>query len=322
MVQKDKPVGAMVIRKKFDMDLVQHSVDNGSDFIDGKTVEDIKISNENAKVILDDKSEIYSKLVVGADGVWSTVAKKTGLLKKKRYTGICVLQEFNVDEDILDSFFGKNRMCSIHLKFRNMPGYGWVFPKKQHLNIGIVNLVPDSNISKTKKNLLDVYLDYIKTLKETKVIPKDLKLDRFKGGAFPVGPLEKTYANNTVIVGDAAGLINPITGEGIYYAMSSGEIAANVITKSLEANDTSEKFLSKYQKNWKKDFGRDIEILLGSTKNMTMNTEKFVKLSSKDQKLANIAIGIMNGEYSIREYKWKLIRRYLYVSFKDLFNKS
>ena len=128
--------------------------------------------------------------------------------------------------------------------------------------------------------------------------------------------------NNTIIVGDAAGLINPITGEGIYYAMSSGKIAAEVICESLETDDTSEKFLSKYQKNWRKDFGRDIEILLRSTKNMTMKTEKFVKLASKDEKLANIAIGMINGGYSIREYKWKLIRRYIYVSFKDIFIKS
>ena len=311
----------MVIRKKFDMGLVQLAVDTGADFIDGRTVEDIKISKEKTKIILDDKTEVDSEIVVGADGVWSIVAKKSGLEHTQRKTGMCVVQEYNVGEEIIDRLFGKERMCYTHLEFRNIPGYGWVFPKKQHLNIGIVKLSPDINISKTKTNLLNIYRDYIKTLKKTRVIPENLEIGRCKGSAVPVAPLEKTYTNRVIVVGDAGGLINPISGEGIYYAMSSGKIAAQVISKSLEADDASEKFLSKYQENWKKDFGKDIETLLRSTKNMRNQTEKFLKLASRDAKLADIALGILHGGISIREYRWKLIRRYLYVIFKELFSK-
>ena len=81
------------------------------------------------------------------------------------------------------------------------------------------------------------------------MIPKNLKLNKIKGGALPIYPLEKTYSNRVVLVGDAGGFVNPITGEGIYYAIHSGSLAAEVIAESLSNNDTSETFLSRYQKS-------------------------------------------------------------------------
>jgi geranylgeranyl reductase family protein len=307
--KKNDPIAAMVLREKFDSGLAQLAIDSGADFIDGKTVKDVKISK--------DKTEVDSKIVVGADGVWSIVAKKTGLSPPKKYLGICILNEYDLGEDTINSYFGEEKMCHIHLNFQGIIGYGWVFPKKQHLNIGIGKISPDTHISKTKIDLLTIYKNYIKTLKKTKIIPKNLEIGKCKGGTLHIGPLEKTYADRVILCGDASGFLNPLTGEGIYYAMSSGEIAAGVITKALEVSDTSEIFLSKYQKNWKKDFGKDIESLLGSSKSMGGNIEKFVRLASKNEKLADIAIGVLQGGLSIQDYNLELIVRYLFASFKD-----
>jgi geranylgeranyl reductase family protein len=315
--KKNDPVAAMVLREKFDSGLAQLAIDSGADFIDGKTVKDVKISKEKARIILDDKTEVDSEIVVGADGVWSIVAKKTGLSPPKKYLGICIMHEYDLGEDTINSYFGEEKMCHIHLNFQGIIGYGWVFPKKQHLNIGVGKISPDTHISKTKMDLLTIYKNYIKTLKKTKIIPKNLEIGKCKGGALHIGPLEKTYADRVIICGDASGFLNPLTGEGIYYAMSSGEIAAGVITKALEVSDTSEIFLSMYQKNWKKDFGKDIESLIGSSSSMGGNLEKFVRLASKNEKLADIAIGVLQGRLSIQDYNLELIVRYLFASFKD-----
>jgi flavin-dependent dehydrogenase len=171
-------------------------------------------------------------------------------------------------------------------------------------------------------NLLNIYKDYFNFLKKTSVIPNDLKMGQCKGGALPLAPLEKTYGNRVILVGDAAGFINPVSGEGIYYAMSSGEIAAKIICESLNINDTSEKFLSKYQKNWKKDFGKDIDVFLGAAISVNEDDDKFIRLASKDEKFAEIALSILHGSISVNEYKWKFIRRYLYVTLKYLFSKD
>ena len=101
MIKKQEPFGAMVLREKFDYGLVKLAVDSGAKFVDGKTVEDIKISKEKARVLFDDDTEVDSKIVVGADGIWSTVAKKTNLATITGNTGMCVFEEYKLDENIL-----------------------------------------------------------------------------------------------------------------------------------------------------------------------------------------------------------------------------
>lgn len=316
-LQKKEPIAAMVLREKFDYGLVKLAIESGADFIDGKTVEDIIISKDKARIILDDKTEINSEIIVGADGIRSIVAKKAGLAPKKKKMGVCVFQEYKVDKKTIDKFFGNERMCHIHMGFQNIFGYGWVFPKKEHINIGIASVSSDY-----KMNLLNIYKNYFNILKKDGVIPKNLKMGRCKGGILPVSPLEKTYSEKILLIGDAAGFINPASGEGIYFAMSSGEIAAKFICEALEKGDTSEKNLSKYEKIWKNDFGKDIDMLLGSAKNVGKDVDKFVRLASKDKKLADITLSILHGSLSIHEYKLQLICRYIYASLKDLFSIS
>jgi len=261
--------------------------------------------------------------VIGADGVWSTVAKKTGLLNIKRWLAVCVLKEYKLDKETVDKYFGKNRCGHLYAKFKNIVGYGWIFPKKEHINIGIGSLIKRADNSKIKVNLLEFFNIFIDSLKKQKMIPENLKTDKIKGGALPLYPLEKTYCNRTILVGDAAGVINPLTGEGIYYAMSSGKIAADVVTKALEIEDTSEKFLSNYQKKWRKDFGEDLD-LLSSSMNVKRNqdTERYFKIASKDRKLTELLIRILTGQISIKENKYKVAKRLLYATMKSPFYRD
>jgi len=320
VIEKNDPFVGMVIRKKFDNELVKIAVDSGADFIGGKAVEDIEISGDEAKLILDDKKEIHSELVIGADGPWSILAKKSGLIPQAgRRIAICVLKEYKVGEKIINQFFDERKICHMHLKFQGTFGYGWVFPKKQHLNIGVGNVISYTKYSKTKINLSHAYREYLNFLKKNKMIPDGLEAGNCKGGALHIGPLEKTYSNRVLICGDAAGFINSLTGEGIYYAMSSGEIAANVAAESIKAGDTSEKFLSIYQKKWKNDFGKDLDEFLRMHMYVGKNMEKFVRFASKDKKLADVALGILHGELGVRDHKMELTYRVLINSFKDVF---
>lgn len=321
-MEEDKPIVAMALRKNFDYKLVKLAVKNGAVLEDGKTVEDTKILKDKVKIFLDDGSSIDSEILVGADGVWSTVAKKMGLRQKNIKIGICVLQEYKLDEETLDRFFGKSRFCYTHTRFQDLDGYGWVFPKKEHLNIGVGEILTHRG-SSTKNNLLKVYEEYIKTLKKDKIIPENIKVEKCKGGALPVVPLEKTYCDRVILVGDAAGFINPISGEGIYYAMSSGEIAASIISEALEKGKTNEQFLSKYQKAWKKDFGKDLNLLYQTVKKRGINSnEKLFRVASNDKKLSELLIKVVMGQLSLQKYKWKIIRRYLYALIKNKFSQK
>jgi len=318
-VGKDEPISAMVLRKKFDYGLVKIAIASGTTFIDRKRVENIKIFNDKARIYLNDNSYFESQFVIGADGIWSTIAKKTGLSQKCIDFGMCVFQEYPITSESLDRCIGEKRSCHIHLGVEDIFGYGWVFPKKNHVSIGICELKSKVNRSKCKTNLKEVYRIYFNLLKENKILPNDLKIGRLKGGALPLCPLKKTYLDRVLLCGDAGGFINPVSGEGIYYAMSSGKIAAGVIANALDTGKTDEKFLSQYQKIWKKDFGKDIKMFLISSKKKLKINEKFLKIINNDKKISDMILGILYGNYSIHKIKWKLISRFLYAYFKDLF---
>lgn len=316
----NKPIVAMILRQKFDHGLLKIAEDSGTNVNEGRKLVDIKISDDIVKVIMDNGNIIDTDIVIGADGVWSTVAKKIGL-HNARWIAVCVLKEYKLNEATVDEYFGKNRCGHLYARFKNILGYGWIFPKKEHLNIGIGSIIKRGDNPNIKVNLLESFKSFKDTLKKQKLIPPNLKIDKVKGGALPVYPIKKTFSNRAILIGDAAGVINPITGEGIYYAMSSGEIAANVVSKALETEDLSDTFLSNYQTNWKKDFGEDLDMLSESLEvKRKGSTENYFKIASKDKKLTELLIRIMTGQISIKKNKWKIARRLVLGSIKSPFS--
>jgi len=322
--EADEPFTSTVLRSKFDFGLVKKAIEKGVDFIDGKKVTDLKILNDKAITIIEGNSKIDSKIIIGADGVWSTVAKKMGLRKKNNPRGLSVYNEYELDEEIMNKYFGESRLGYTHSKFQNLIGYGWVFPKKRHINIGIGEIIYDPLKTKKASDLKKYYKDYLNLLKKQKIVPENIQIGELKGGALPLYPLEKTYCDRTILVGDAGGFINCHSGEGIYYAMSSGEIAAMSIERALTKGDTSGRCLSYYQKSWKKDFGRDLKIInyVSKRQRTPSMSEKNFRLMNQDEKFKKLMMGLLTGNLNLNENKWKILRRYIYCLLKDKVTKN
>lgn len=310
-IKKTSPILATVLRSVFDKYLVDLSVNHGAIFQDEVLVKDVIIHSDHVQIILKDGTDINTKLVIGADGMYSIVAKKTGLaIEKKKYSGICVLKEYKFSSPTIEKYFTKKRICQIHSKFQGIKGYGWVFPKKQHVNIGIVSY--DLYLSTNKKiNGNTLFVDYLNYLQDNEIIPRIHNQTSITGGVLPIKPLPKTYSDRILLVGDAAGLINPISGEGIHYAMVSGEIAGRIASESIEKNDFSSKFLSKYQKEWQKDFGKDIKIFLRSKNQWGKRGNKIIHFMNKDPEFAELIFLILVGKESVYDLRWKIMKKYL-----------
>ncbi len=317
-VPTNTPLVAMILRKKFDYGLVKLAIENGTTFFDKKAVREINILENKVISKTSDGSKIESQIVIGADGVWSTIAKQCLLRSINNNMGLCLFQEFPIRTNTLDEFYTEKRVIHVYIKLQGVVGYGWVFPKKKHINIGICEFESYKDKPSKMKNLKNTYIDFIEILKNDEIIPKNIVIDKCKGAFLPLKPLPKTYANRVILCGDAAGLINPATGEGIHYAMSSGQIGSDIIINALEKGNTSAKFLSKYESAWKKDFGKDIKIFLRAKNGFRKKGSNLIKIVSKDKKITEIAIGVTTGNISVSECKFKLIRRFLYLYFKEL----
>ena len=319
---REKPLLATVIRKDFDDGLVKLAVNAGAMFLNSKTVKDVTTQKDKAVLLLDDNEKIEAKIVLGCDGMRSIVAEKTNLCKKMDDICICVVQEQPMSTQQLQKYFTDKKIVHLFIKTQGIAGYGWIFPKKKHINIGMGQFESAVDSSKARPNLKKSYKKYVELLKEKKMLPKDFPIENVKGGTLPVFPLKKTYSDRVLICGDAAGFVNSITGEGIYYAMASGEMAANVALESLDSDDMSSEFLSKYQDLWYDKFGKDLKLLGRFNKMWGDDSERFVRLLSKDLKFAKLIVGITGGRISLSRYRTKIIIRYIYVLIKDFFSKK
>jgi len=165
-LSKEQPIIALASRKEFDHGLVKIAIDSGTHFMDCKKVQDLRINDDKAQIVLQDGSKLESKIIVGADGIPSTIAKKSGLAPQGKMVNVCIFQEYKVGEKIMDEYSTKKRLSHIHLQYNGIPGYAWIFPKKDRFNIGVGESMPYKKHSTRKVRLIDVYTSYFKLLKK------------------------------------------------------------------------------------------------------------------------------------------------------------
>jgi geranylgeranyl reductase family protein len=319
---RDKPFLMMVLRKDFDYGLLSLAKEAGAVFQGGKSVVDVVVQKEKVSVMLEDGQTMETQVVIGCDGMHSVVAEKTNLCKKPEVLCVSLTQEQPMTSRQLTTFFTKKHQIYLFIKVYGIAGYAWVFPKKNCVNIGVGEFQSAVSKARPKIPLKETYEALISILKEKKLLPAEFPIENLKGATLPIFPLENTYSDRVLLCGDAAGFINPITGEGIYYAMVSGYIAAGVITDGLKADDLSRRFLSRYQTLWNNDFGRDLKALGRFNNQWGKDSEKIVRLMERDKKFARLIIGVTGGQISFRKYRTALVIRYIYASFKNLFKKK
>ncbi|MEM4258031.1 MAG: FAD-dependent monooxygenase [Candidatus Thermoplasmatota archaeon] len=319
-VEKERPFLATVLRSTFDYGLLRLAQQSGATVFEGKKVTDVQMSPDHVSIILSDETTIQSQVVIGADGVWSIVAQKTGLHSDSYRFGLSMVNEYELGSHVIDQLCTPQRRGHLFLKVGGIAGYGWVFPKKNHINLGIGVTNASRQTQNNKINLKNVYLQFFHLLQEQNIIPADLDPGDIKGAALPSQPRKKTYAHRVLLCGDAAGLINPLTGEGIDYAMISGKLAAEVIAQAVKQHTFSERFLSEYQRRWKQRFGKDIDLLVRLSKRWGTQSENVIKYVSQDAKMSELLFDIATGNKSINALKWKLVRRYLLLRTKNIFS--
>ena len=254
------PVGYLVLRTKFDNFLKNLAVTKGVEVLEGNAVENLLISETEAKVLLRDGTSYTGDIVIGADGARSIIAKRSQISGKSPSLskGVCVVNEFEVPTEDINEIYGDKRPTHYFYGFEGVIGYSWVFPKKHHVNIGI------GGPSNAGREIGQVFPKFLKFLQEKSMLPASIREDsKFKAAIIPPSTalyLNQSYANRVLLAGDALGVVSSISGEGIYQSMASGEDAARTANEALAEKKFDAQFLSRYEKIWKKDLGGELRM--------------------------------------------------------------
>ncbi len=245
----EKPPGFVCRREVLDNMLFQNAKKLATKTIEKFIATDI--IKENGKVVgvkgnLNGKETTFlAKIFVGADGAGGISARKLGSLNTDEKHQAAAIRAY------YDNVDGMIDQIELHFIDGVLPGYFWIFPlPDKSANVGIGMLVAD--MKKKKVNLQKLMEEVITNHPVFKSrFAKAKRTSDVKSWILPLAsatPKLKIYGDGYVLLGDAASLIDPFTGEGIGNALTSGQISAEIINEAFEKNDFSEAVLSKYPK--------------------------------------------------------------------------
>ncbi len=254
--------GLVRTRLDFDQRLAQRATRAGAKLIEGVNVTGPVIDERTGRIIgvtarpaggrRADSSDAgaervyHGRLVIAADGNSSRLSVSMGLRKRDdRPIGVAVRAYYTSprhEDDYLESWL------DLWDGDRQLPGYGWIFGMGDGTsNVGLGLLNTSTAFGNTDYHAL--LHRWLAGMPPEWGFTEDNRVGPVRGAALPMA-FNRTphYSRGLVLVGDAAGMVNPFNGEGIAYAMESGELAARIVTQALAAPTWpgAEKVLNSY----------------------------------------------------------------------------
>jgi geranylgeranyl reductase family protein len=213
VVTRSEPIIHMTMRADLDCLLAREAGTAGAEIVESCPVRHVTVREQFVEISAD-RGNFRAKFVIAADGVHSATAKAAGWPDLPALAPALEYEVHLAEKDF--ERFGKIP----RFDFNSIEaGYAWVFPKRAHLSVGILC---------TRRVSADLHarlMDYLERLGITKI----QKIERH-GYLIPLVPRRGALARGRVLlVGDAAGLVDPVTAEGISYAVRSGQLAATAL---------------------------------------------------------------------------------------------
>ncbi|MHA2308325.1 MAG: geranylgeranyl reductase family protein [Candidatus Heimdallarchaeaceae archaeon] len=242
-------------REILDEKIARAAVKEGAELREEFNVKSVKFSEKKkewtVKAFDKETGDIKAKVLVAADGAVSKIARSVGIIDSPP-DAVC--SSVYVEAGTHD--FEEDGVC-IYTRFL-VPGYAAIFKEADDDLVFCCYIIP-GGFAKTK----DLQSMHINLLQGDPYVVRAMgpkaKIEKIKSAPLRLGGVKKSYSDHFLVVGDAAGHIDPLTGEGIQYSMDAGEIAAKVLEEAFKQDDFSIGILKKYQKLWMKSFGKDFK---------------------------------------------------------------
>jgi len=274
----DDDAAHLTDRAEFDYALVQNAISKGAELKQNSKVTNIKKEHSQFIVQGDDFSA-RSKYLLCADGVNGTSATLLGLRDKwnNDEVELCIestITNYEPPPSPLNFYFGGVKR-----------GYAWFFDKGNHASIGT------GTVLKSASNLRRLFDSFVKHSGYTSSA-ENLKINAWLIPA--TGGLSRDFAKgNALLLGDAAGLVDPFLGEGISYAIQSGKIAAYCIANNNPGD---------YRKRIEEEITNDFKYARILVRIVKLDPKRSVKLLAKDNGIARDYAKIVSGDSTYREF--------------------
>jgi flavin-dependent dehydrogenase len=310
----EESVGVVVKRDMLDSFLAKRAEKEGANLWPSSGVTDVAESESSVRVATSQGSEEGRTMIV-AEGATSRSARQLfgDYPKGQLAMGVATNVSFANDTGnaIEIHLIGTP---TAHLSLRTgFPLNGWMFPHARGANIGAVGL------GAMKDQLLNS-VEMIKKYSEAR-FGEILSADQICAHPIPIAPRKILHSRRCLAVGDAAGLANPITGEGMTYAFTSGELAATAVKATIEQGSAHSAF-KEYEAQCRTTMIKDLRaaaILSPVLHRLVgvVDTRKFLENFHGEKELVKACMAIAQGQAG-----WQLLAKLAVPRFPRLFFSS
>lgn len=282
-----QPIMYTVMREKFDHALVERAQEAGADILQGLEVYSIEVSSLGVEVSTA-RGSFRSEFVAGADGARSRISKAMAIAKHNAHI-VGLETEVRVPREELARWQSRIGVDIGRLG----RGYGWVFPKASHLSVGFACPIEEA---KGLRRVFHEYLDSLRLGQYTIV--------RRAAGLVPVCVGQPIVARGRVLlVGDAAGLADPVTGEGLHSAILSAQLGAASIERALTRGDVT---LDDYSAAVAATIVPQMKVAFLFSKALSHVPAKIFGVLNRDERLWKACCNMLRGETDYVTIKKKI----------------
>ena len=282
-----EPLAYMTQRCRLDAYLAEQAAAAGVDFRDGVSVRGVELTN-GAAVVQTSGDTYRARTLVGADGANGVVARAVGLAP---LAGAAIALEANIPAtDRLMAEWER----AIALDFGGIPGgYGWLFPKGDHLNVGVGGWRWVGPTLRPRLSALCRFLEL-----------DESKLWGLRGHHLPMRRAgARLWRGPALLAGDAAGLVDPLSGEGIDAAFVSGRLAANTIGPYLAGEVTD---LAAYEAAVERELAPNLEVSHKLQAVFQRMPRPCVAIMRRSDRFWGVLCNLIRGETSYAEVRQRL----------------
>lgn len=290
-VHKDHNISSLVSRSVFDTFLLKKTKETGIKVHTGEKVLSCTEKSEFVEVIT--KQQTYqAKFVIVAEGAHGLIKTCVRPADTRKEYWVSVVAEIPAEEREIEERLGKTVELQLGVA---SGGYGWIFPHKTYYSIGIGGVAKDFSHPKA-------------------TMVKFLKNNNFNGDyelyghKIPIGGVKRRITGSRVLlIGDAAGFVDAFSGEGLAYAIRSGQLAANVIAEvSQQKGKLTD--LHKYESICRKEFGTHLKYSLIFSRLIHSFPERSFKTFINNREILDKYLEVVDYTIDYKEYlRWAVL---------------
>jgi geranylgeranyl reductase family protein len=290
-VHKDHRVSALVSRSIFDNFLLEKAKETGIEIHTGEKALRCREMSDFIEVDTE-KGTYQAKFAIIAEGAQGLVKTCVRPLDKRDEYIICLVTEVPAENIEIEEHLGK--AAELHFGVAS-GGYGWIFPHKTYYSVGIGGVVKD--FPHPKESMLNF-------LKENGFSGEY----NLHGHKIPLGGIKRKVVGSRVLLsGDAAGFVDAFSGEGLAYAICSGQFAAEAVAGiCLQGRKIKE--LNKYEALCRAEFGNNLKYSLIVSRSIHRFPERAFKTAVNHREILNKYLEIVDFTIDYKEYfRWAFL---------------